>query len=107
MNLEKITILREQFAILISNISSLDDVEKIKQSFLGKHGSIIELLKTLKTIQDPDKKAEAGRLINDLKNEISSKLEEQETLFVSQKLEKQIDSMKSNEEAFEIKNINL
>lgn len=94
MNLEKITILREQFAILISSVSSLDDVEKVKQSFLGKHGFIIELLKTLKSIQDPEKKAEAGRLINDFKNECSLKVEELESLFLSQKIEKQIDSTK-------------
>ncbi len=65
---EKIELLRRE---LLARLASAEDeaaLEEVRVAFLGKRGSVTELLKGLRDLS-PDEKREAGLLINAFKNE--------------------------------------
>jgi phenylalanyl-tRNA synthetase alpha chain len=72
---ETISKLRSEFSKKISSAKNLSDIEKIRILFLGKKGTITELLPQLKTLSI-DEKREFGPLIQSLRKEVEETLKE-------------------------------
>lgn len=71
---EKICKLKNEFDEQYSQISSIDVLNLLKVSLLGKKGQVTELLKSLRDLDAKEKK-EAGREINNLKMYITDHIE--------------------------------
>jgi phenylalanyl-tRNA synthetase alpha chain len=65
--------LRVTFLDQISKAKNLSDLEKLKNDFLGRKGSITTLLKGIKDLSDEEKKI-VGKMANVLKNEFEAAL---------------------------------
>ena len=63
---EKMEALRQSFEQELQKAASSDAVEKLRVAYLGKKGSVTELLKGLKTVSAQEKK-ELGQHVNHLK----------------------------------------
>ena len=70
---ENIAELRQKFETELSAVRDSDAVEKIRVAYLGKKGSVTELLKGLKDLSGAEKK-EFGQMINLLKREVDEKI---------------------------------
>ena len=82
---EKIDGLRESFEQELSRVKSSEAVEKLRVAYLGRKGSVTELLKGLKDVEAAQKK-ELGQHINLLKKQ------------VEERLAQKIESIKADEE---------
>ncbi len=67
---EKTTEVRQSFLAALENVSSMDELEKIRVEYTGKKGYVTELMKEMKSLSNEEKKA-FGQAVNVLKNEIS------------------------------------
>ena len=65
---EKIELLRRELAARLAAAEGEAALEEVRVAFLGKRGSVTELLKGLRDLS-PEEKREAGLLINAFKNE--------------------------------------
>ena len=70
---ENISELREKFEAELSEVRDSEAIEKIRVAYLGKKGSVTELLKGLKDLTGAEKK-EFGQTINLLKREVDEKI---------------------------------
>ena len=70
---ENISELRLKFETEIAAANDSDSVEKIRIAYLGKKGSVTELLKGMKDLSNEEKK-EFGQTINVLKREVDEKI---------------------------------
>lgn len=91
--LEKIGELRQQFRADLAAVKTLSDVEQLKVRFLGKKGPIQELVLSLRTAPSDDRPA-LGKVINDLKVELSSLCDQAFESFQEAELAKKIASEK-------------
>ena len=66
----KIAELKNQFEAEAAKASSTADLEALRVAYLGKKGSITELMKEMKPLSNEDKKA-FGQAVNVLKNELA------------------------------------
>ncbi len=66
--------LKNEALAQIISASSPEDLERIRIQYLGKSGQLNEIAKLLKNLE-PDAKAEAGKLFNDIKTAITSALD--------------------------------
>lgn len=80
---EQLETVKKEFETL--NITSLDELEEVRISYLGKKGKITELLSELKNVSK-DSVKELGSLINELKREITEKLDNQKKQLEEEKL---------------------
>ncbi len=69
----KVEEIRREFKSLIEEVGDLDALERIRIRFIGKKGEVTELFKVLRTLP-PEMKREAGKLLNQLKNEIETSI---------------------------------
>ena len=72
--MDTINNLKSELGGKIANADSMDDLEQIRISALGKKGQITALMKDLSTL-DPEKRKAAGKELNILKQIISSLLD--------------------------------
>ena len=72
--MKELETLRSQLMSAVEKAGSLDDLEKIRVSALGKKGRITELMKGLGGM-DPDSRKQAGQSLNALKAEIADAIE--------------------------------
>jgi len=70
----KVRTLQKEFEKKIAKASQSSEVENLRIQYLGRKGPIVELMKELKGCS-VDEKPELGKLINDLKIKITSRLE--------------------------------
>ena len=70
---EKIEQVRERINRELQSVRNSEELEQLRVAYLGKKGSITELLKDLKDLQGEEKK-EMGRYINELKQEAADAL---------------------------------
>lgn len=70
---DRIEALRSEFARAIENANTAEALENLRVSYLGKKGSVAELMKGLRDVSD--KKA-AGALINSFKTKVEEKITE-------------------------------
>ncbi len=73
---ETIESLRENFERELQEAKNSEAVEKLRVAYLGKKGSVTELLKGLKDV-GADQKKELGQHINQLKKQVEEKLKDQ------------------------------
>lgn len=66
MDLDRV---RQLFESLKEKIQTTQDLEKLRQTFLGKKGYITQLFKELRNAK-PEERRELGKLINTLREEI-------------------------------------
>ncbi len=74
----------------VSSVESLEELREIEIKYLGRKGLINQLLKELKDIP-PDRRPEVGRLINQLKIEISSEIESKRSLLEEREKAKRLE----------------
>lgn len=73
---ERIESLRESFERELESAKNSDAVEKLRVAYLGKKGSVTELLKGLKDVSG-DQKKELGQHINQLKKQVEERIGQQ------------------------------
>ena len=71
----KILSLKEKFVSELDKIDNLADIESIRVSYLGKKGSVTDLLKGMKELSNDERKA-FGQKVNELKGLVNEKITE-------------------------------
>lgn len=89
---EKTLELKQEFLKALENANSMEELENIRIAYLGKKGSVTELLKEMKNLSDEEKKT-FGQQVNVLKNEVSDKISEKAEILKAQELEKEYNLM--------------
>ena len=72
---EKTLELKQEFLNALENANSMEDLENVRIAYLGKKGSVTELMKEMKNLSNEEKKT-FGQKVNELKNEVSDKITE-------------------------------
>ena len=91
---EKIEALAQQFQQELQGAASSDQVEKLRVAYLGKKGSVTQLLKGLKEVGAEQKK-ELGQHINQLKKTVEDKLSQQVEAIRQAEEQRQVESAES------------
>ena len=73
----------------INSASTLDELEDIRITALGKKGTITGLMKSLGSL-DPDKRKEAGQLLNAIKEQVASAIDVRKLTMEDAALESQL-----------------
>jgi phenylalanyl-tRNA synthetase alpha chain len=73
----------------INSASTLDELEDIRITALGKKGTITGLMKSLGSL-DPDKRKEAGQLLNAIKEQVASAIDVRKVTMEDAALETQL-----------------
>ena len=73
----------------INSASTLDELEDIRITALGKKGTITGLMKSLGSL-DPDKRKEAGQLLNAIKEQVASAIDVRKVTMEDAALESQL-----------------
>lgn len=89
---EKIIVLKDQFEAELAKVSDLDGIESIRVSYLGKKGSVTDLLKGMKSLSKDEKK-EFGQKVNELKSFVGDKIAEKTAELKQKAIQDQIDLM--------------
>ena len=89
---EKILSLKAQLDSELEGIENVSDLENIRVKYLGKKGSVTDLLKEMKNLSVEEKKA-FGQEVNQLKNEVSDKITRKMQELKEKELEKELNSM--------------
>lgn len=89
---EKIIVLKDQFEAELAKVSDLDGIESIRVSYLGKKGSVTDLLKGMKSLSKDEKK-EFGQKVNELKSFVGDKITEKTAELKQKAIQDQIDLM--------------
>jgi len=71
---EKLEAIRKEAIAKMDEASSLDVLNEIRVSYLGKKGQLTEVLKGMKDVS-PEERPQVGAMVNDTRNIIESKLE--------------------------------
>ncbi len=86
---EKVKNLKQEALEKISKSKNLKEVSELKVIYLGKKGPINELTSYLKELNNEEKK-EFGKVLNELKTEISEKLEEKINFYTEEELKEKL-----------------
>ncbi len=81
--------MKEEVIEKINTAKSVDVVEQLRVEFLGKKGKITEILKGLKDLSVEEKK-EIGKLANDVKTELESKIEQAVCIITEKEIEEKL-----------------
>lgn len=101
---ERIEALKVSFEDELSKALSQDEAEKIRVAYLGKKGSVTELLKGLKDASNEEKK-ELGMHINQLKKHAETRIAEHVEQLKAQEIERQISSAKTYDVSLPIRSV--
>lgn len=88
----KILNLKERFEAELDRIENLSDIEDIRISYLGKKGSVTDLLKGMKELSNEDKKA-FGQRVNELKGIVNEKIAQKTAELKEKEIQREIDLM--------------
>ena len=89
---EKIIELKKQLEDELSKVVNVAELESVRVSYLGKKGSVTDLLKEMKNLGNDEKKA-FGQKVNELKNEVSDKITARMDELKRIELEKELNAM--------------
>lgn len=89
---EQLTKLREQFEAELAAVNDAAELENIRVAYLGKKGSITDLLKGMKDLSVEEKK-DFGQKVNILKNEATDKIAAKMVELKEKEIEREINSM--------------
>lgn len=88
----KIISLRDQFETELQKIENLADLEGIRVAYLGKKGSVTDLLKGMKALSNEEKKA-FGQKVNELKGTVAQRIAEKTAELKEKEIQQEINSM--------------
>lgn len=88
----KILSLKERFVSELDKIDNLADIESIRVSYLGKKGSVTDLLKGMKELSNDERKA-FGQKVNELKGLVNEKITEKTNELKEKEIQKEIELM--------------
>lgn len=88
----KILELKEKFVSELEKIDNLADIENIRVSYLGKKGSVTELLKGMKELSNDERKV-FGQKVNELKDLVNEKITEKTQELKEKEIQKEIELM--------------
>lgn len=88
----KILSLKEKFVSELDKIDNLADIENIRVSYLGKKGSVTDLLKGMKELSNDERKA-FGQKVNELKGLVNEKITEKTKELKEKEIQKEIELM--------------
>lgn len=88
----KILSLKEKFVSELDKIDNLSDIEDIRVSYLGKKGSVTDLLKGMKELSNDERKA-FGQKVNELKGLVNEKITEKTQELKEKEIQKEIELM--------------
>ncbi len=88
----KIALLRQDFAAELDRAENSADLEAMRVKYLGKKGSVTELMKEMKDLSNEEKKS-FGQKVNELKGELTDKIAEKTEQLKALEIQKEIDAM--------------
>ena len=88
----KILNLKEKFVSELDKIDNLADIDSIRVSYLGKKGSVTDLLKGMKELSNDERKA-FGQKVNELKGLVNEKITEKTNELKEKEIQKEIELM--------------
>ena len=88
----KILELKEKFVSELEKIDNLADIENIRVSYLGKKGSVTDLLKGMKELSNDERKV-FGQKVNELKGLVNEKITEKTPELKEKEIQKEIELM--------------
>lgn len=88
----KILELKEKFVSELEKIDNLADIENIRVSYLGKKGSVTDLLKGMKELSNDERKV-FGQKVNELKDLVNEKITEKTQELKEKEIQKEIELM--------------
>ena len=88
----KIVLLKEEFSAELMKAENTADLEAIRVKYLGKKGSVTDLLKEMRDLSPEEKKA-FGQKVNELKSEVADKIAERTTELKELEIQKEIEAM--------------
>lgn len=88
----KILSLKEKFVSELDKIDNLADIESIRVSYLGKKGSVTDLLKGMKELSNDERKV-FGQKVNELKGLVNEKITEKTNELKEKEIQKEIELM--------------
>ena len=77
----------------IKNSTDLKNLEELRVKYLGKQGELTAVLRGMKDLS-PEERPIIGNLVNDVKAELENLIEEKETLFKQEELNKKLEAEK-------------
>ena len=77
----------------IKNSTDLKNLEELRVKYLGKKGELTAVLRGMKDLS-PEERPIIGNLVNDVKAELENLIEEKETLFKQEELNKKLEAEK-------------
>ena len=89
---EQIVKLQAQFEAELAAVNDAAELENIRVAYLGKKGSITDLLKGMKDLSVEEKK-DFGQKVNILKNEATEKISAKMVELKEKEIEREINSM--------------
>ena len=89
---EKIISLKAQLDEELAKAETAADLENIRVAYLGKKGSITDLMKCMKDLSNDERKA-LGQKVNELKSEVSDKITAKTAELKQKELEAEINAM--------------
>ena len=88
----KILELKEKFVSELEKIDNLADIENIRVSYLGKKGSVTDLLKGMKELSNDERKV-FGQKVKELKGLVNQKITEKTQELKEKEIQKEIELM--------------
>ena len=88
---EKLRKIREEALAKLSQASSMEAVNDIRVAFLGKKGSLTEVLKGMRDVA-PEDRPKVGGWVNDLRKELEAKLDEAKNTLAEKALEARLEA---------------
>lgn len=88
----KILELKEKFVSELEKIDNLADIENIRVSYLGKKGSVTDLLRGMKELSNDERKI-FGQKVNELKGLVNEKITEKTQELKEKEIQKEIELM--------------
>ena len=88
----KITELREKFEKELDEIKDLSELEGIRVAYLGKKGSVTDLLKGMRELSNEEKKT-FGQKVNELKGVVASRISEKTEELKAKEVRREIEMM--------------
>ena len=89
---QKIKELKDKFEQELGSIADLAQLEEIRVAYLGKKGSVTDLMKMMKSLTAEEKK-EFGQRVNELKSAVSQRITEKTSEMKQKEIQKEIELM--------------
>lgn len=91
--IEKLKEIKEKALVEIQNILDKKSLNEIKVKYLGKQGELTAILRGMRDVS-PEDRPKVGALVNEVRSEIESQIEEKENRFDEEELAKSLASEK-------------